>query len=826
MCKRGPTPHLPMFADIRISLRKLWHAPGYAVVALATLALGIGVNTAMFTILNTEIYATASVRESRRLIGIQATSQQSQELMLTPAEVRAVQKEATAYSSFVPYVNASANYAEPDQPAEHLMGLNVAADFLPMMGISPEIGRFFSHEEDNGGGSGAVALIGDHFWRSRFGGDPGVIGRSIRLDATPVTIIGVMPAQFDNPIYWGWGRVDIWRPLNYGPSVWQIRDNRWLSVIARLKPGISVEAARAETAAIAGRLAKDYPATNAKIGFRVRPWDRIRVNDLNRQLVWLLVGLSGFVLLIACANLANLQLARAAEQFHEHALRLALGASQFRLARQILIESLLVSVGGGLLGLLVAVWGTRIMASEIVVEDIAGLDMPVDMHVLAFCLGAAVGTGILFGIIPAFAVGRINANGILRQSGRGAIGGGYRQRVRQALVVGQFILTLALLAGAGFFIRGMEANQHRDMGWQPDGLVVGNLSLPGTAPYDSEANVRSFLDRLESKLREIPGTKNASISSNYPIGGLWSESKLSIIGQPAAKPGEEPVAYINPVSPNYFSTLGVRLLKGRFFDSHDRADGRQVAIVNEAMARQFWPDQDPIGKQIGVVGGEKPDNRIIVGVVRDIGQTFDLIRNPDTPFVVYQPFLQAPANRIQYYMWVAVRSSAPAANVILAIRRAVGSLDAGLSLASVQSANQAIGNMIQGFILVEQILGSFAVLGLVLAGVGLYGIVANSVARRTSEIGIRMALGAQVRDILSMVLWQGMTLAGVGSAVGLVGAWAVTRALESILPSIRGADSLWLGAVALMLVAVAFLATWIPARRAARIEPMVALRTD
>jgi predicted permease len=597
-----------MFADLKYAVRQLIKSPGFTVVALITLALGVGVNTSMFTLLNAVTLSESSAYDSARLVSIFRTSPQSQSWPHSPADLRDLERQSSSFRTTAGFTYSNVNLAEPGQPAERLHGMAVSSEFFPLFGVSPALGRTFTAEEDRAG-AGRVAVISDGLWRTRFAADPGVVGRTVRMDAQPTTIIGVMPGRFADPLYWG--HVDLWVPLAYDSATWQVRDNHWLSAIGRLKDGVSLAQAQAEGSAIATRLEHEHPDTNAQSGIRLAFWNDVRIADVSRRITWLCMGLSGFVLLIACANLANLQLARAAAKAHEHALRVALGASRLRLMRQFLVESLLLSLAGGALGVLVASWGTRLMGAQIVIGDVPGLDLPVNMRVLAFSLVVAVATGIGFGTVPAWIASRADLGLALKQSGRGATGGRSRHRIRQALIVSELVLALVLMSGAAFFVRGMQRISRSDMGWRPEHLVIAGLTLPFNPSYATDEQCRAFYDRLEAKLSELPGVESAAVSATLPITGFWSSSNFAVEGRPPPQKGREPLAYFNPASPGYFKTLGIRIVKGRDFNATDRASSRAVVVINEGREALAWrgrgrqADREPGSRRPQLGGGDR-----------------------------------------------------------------------------------------------------------------------------------------------------------------------------------------------------------------------------
>ena len=811
-----------MLSDLRYAFRQLVKNPGFTVVALLTLALGIGVNTTMFSVLNALVLQASHAREPSRMVAVFRTSPQSQEWPHSPANFYDYQRQNTSFEQLAAFSWTNFNLAETGQPAERLSGMSASGDFFRIFGIPPALGRVFGPRDDEAG-VGQVAVLSNGFWRAHYAADPGVIGRIVRMDGQPVTIVGVMPPEFDNVTYWG--HVDLWRPSALdGPSR-QIRNNNWLQVLGRLKPGVTLGQAQSEADAIAGRLARDYPQNNAGIGLRLSPWSAVTTGDLSRRISWLCMGLAGFVLLIACANLANLQLVRMTARIREHAVRIALGASRMQLIRQLLVESVLLSAVGGVLGIWVASWGAKLIGGEVYITGVQGLDLPINGNVLSFTLLASLATGIAVGTIPAWIASRTDVNAALKQGARGSSGDRSRHLFRQALIVSELALALILLTGAGYFVRGMQRAVRADQGWRPDGLVIASISLPFNPSYTTDAQCRAFFDKLGAKLAGLPGVRQSTVSAYLPVSGFWRSSGIAVEGRPAAARGKEPLVYYNSVSPGHFDTLGMRLIRGREFTDADRADSRNVAIINETMASRLWPGGDPLGKRIGDPDPAHPDWLEIVGVVNDVHSTIEIVRRPDTPFQVYRPLVQTPSQFVHWFN-VAVRSTVPEATVGSALRAAVQQIDPDQPVYAIVSAPESMKQMTEGLSLTGQILGVFALIGLGLAAVGIYGVIANLVAQRTSEIGIRMALGAQAHDVLWLVLGQGVRLACIGTAIGLVCSWGLVRLLIAIIPAIPGGDPASVAAVAALLVAVALFACWLPARRATRVDPIIALRSE
>jgi len=811
-----------MLADLRYAFRQLVKNPGFTIVASLTLALGIGVNTTMFSVLNAIVLQASPAPQSSRLVSIAGTSAQANERFLSPGDFYDFQRQSTAFEQVGAYNWANFNLAEPGQPAERLAGMSVSGNFFPIFGIAPALGRTVGPEHDVAG-SARVAVLSDGFWRSHFSADPSVIGRTVRMDGQQVSIIGVMPASFDNLTYWG--HIDVWESMSLDGAARQIRDNAWLRGIGRLKPGVQLGQAGAEAAAIANRLARDYPQTDSGNGLRLVSWNNARTSDLSRNVSWLCMGLAGFVLLIACANLANLQLARMTDRIRESAVRIALGASRPQLIRQLLVESLLLSAIGGAVGTLIASWGVRLIGRSIYITGVQGIDLPINTSVLSFTAIATAATGIAVGLVPAWIASRTDVNAALKQGSRGTTGDRSRHLLRKVLIVSELALALVLLAGAGYFVRGTQRMLGADMGWRPDGLITASVTLPFTASYLTDAQCQAFFEKLSAKVAALPGTQQATLSVYVPITGFWRTSGIAVLGRPAPAHGKEPLVYYNSETPGNIANLGLRILRGRDFSDADRAGSRPVAIINDAMARALFPGEDPVGKRIADASAKSPSWLEIVGVASDVHPALDLVRAPDTAFQVHLPLAQTPS---QYAHWfnLVIRSSAPGPTVAAALRAAVQQIDPDQPVYDILTARESMDHLTGSFGLTGRMLGSFAFVGLVLSGVGIFGVIANLVAQRTQEIGIRMALGAQAGDVLWLVLGQGVRLAAAGTAIGAACAWGLVRLLDSILPSMHGGDPLTVGCVAALLAAVALFACWLPARRATRIDPIIALRAE
>jgi len=811
-----------MISDFKIALRQLAKSPGYTAIALVTLALGIGVNTAMFSVVRAYLLQPAPYPNADRLVRVYRTSPQSQTWPHSAPDLDDVRAQNHVFASLANFQWWTFSLSQPGQPAERLHGLVASAEIFATLGVQPALGRAFTVAEQQPGRD-QVVILTDALWRGRFAADPNIIGRTIRVDGANQTVIGVMPASFAYPLFWG--RLDAIRPLVYSAEWQHLRENHWLGAIARLEAGVSREQAQAEMDAIAARLVQQYPDTNASTGLRLVPLHETAMDDTGRNVTWLTLGLSGFVLLIACVNLANLQLARSAGRAREVAVRAALGASRPRLVRQHLVESVVLALAGGALGVLFALWLDVLLSRQL---DLgggggAGVAIPLAWSVLAFALASAFFAGLLSGAVPAWLAARADVITGLKAQARGSTGDRSRHRIRHALIVAEFAFALVLLAGAGFFLRGLQRLAARDPGWRTAGLITGTITLPDTLPTDRYVNEdvrRTFYDRLVQHLATLPGVEHASLSSSLPIYAYNSSRNFAIEGRADPPAGLEPLADHVFVTADFFNTIGLQLVAGRMFPDNVRANSPRVAIVNETMARQFWPHEDPVGKRFGSPDVKQRDWVEIIGVVRDVGFVANL-GIPDTRLQVYRPLVQEPWG----YLSIALRSRHPEA-LGEPLRRAVAELDSDLPVADVRTIGQAVDAAQHNFHVANQLLAGFALLGLVLAAIGLYGVISTLVVQRTPEFGIRMALGAQTRDVLWLVLGKSLALVAVGSVLGCGGAVALAQVLGRLMPGLPGGDPWVLAALVVLLLAVALGACFLPARRAAQVDPLVALRAE
>jgi putative ABC transport system permease protein len=661
-----------------------------------------------------------------------------------------------------------------------------------------------------------VVVLSHSFWSRRFGGDPNVVGSMLRLSGENTTVIGVMPRGFEHPLLWG--SLDLWTPLTFPSEQRRARGSNWLQAFGRLKPGVSLPQAEQAMAVLAGNFANENLMVPGE-SLRLEPLQRSVSDDIGRKVMWFTFGLAGFVLLIACGNLANLQLVRSAGRAREYAIRAALGARRVRLLRQSLTESLAVSLLGGALSLLLATWSVRFISSRLF-SELPGANVSLDLTVFGFALAASVITGLIFGTVPAWLSSRVDVNQALRENSRGSTTGRGHNRLRHALIVGEVAFALVLLTGAGLFLRGLQRFAHQDPGWRVDGLVTAQVRPQGSN-YATEAQRRTFLQQLEERLSALPGVESVALSRSQPVWGFNSSGSVVIEGQPVPEAGQLPEVFFEPVSPRYFETLGLRLLEGRTFTSADGPGHPAVVIINQAMARRFWPNESPIGKRIGRQG-QDPQWQEVVGVVNDVGFPASL----DDPYTQLQTFRSMSQTPWGGGWAISARSSRPPEALANDLRSVVAGLDRDMPVYDIRTARSLVDQGLGSVSLLGTLLGAFAVLGLTLAAIGIYGVTSYSVVQRTGEIGIRMALGAQRKDVLWLVLSQGARLMLLGATLGLVGAYAVARLLVAVVPALPTNEPIAVAVITAVLVTVALLACYLPARRATRVDPMIALRSE
>jgi|CZKI01.1.fsa_nt_gi putative ABC transport system permease protein len=794
--------------DIQFAARILRNSPGFTTVAVLTLALGISVTTTTFSYLDATMF--------RRLPYPQPDSLFYLPFPQAPADLVDVKIQNEVFTKFAIFGSPYFNVTVSGELPERVSGFTVSRDFFSIMGVPPLLGRFFNAEEDQPGRDDVI-ILSYQYWMRRFAGDPSIVGKPLRLDGGLVTVVGVMPEQFDCPRLWG--SLDLWRPLAMPETVAKVRGNYYLRAIARLKPGVSSKQAQANLNAIAARLGHDYPLTKSRRRFFLFQVGTLGAS-YEQRFYWMLIALAGSVLIISCANLANLQLARCSRRAREYAVRIALGASRLRLLRQMLTESLMLSLFGGAFGVIGAHFADQILTSRLAkFFEQPDFRLSMDARVLGLALITTVATSAIFGIVPAWLSSQVDVNAGLKQAGYRVTGDRSRHRLRQTLIVLELSLTLVLLAGAGYMILGIRLVTQRTFEWRMDHLITARVALPYNR-YGDVGKCAAFYDHVNEELAAVPGVEQSVVCDSLPILGFYNTQPVVAERTNLPTAGEPPNAYVNPVTPGYFEALGMKMLKGRNFYAADRIGAPAVVIVDRTLAQQFWPNENALGKRIGGSDPLKRDWMEVVGVVDEV--SFRLDPTPWTHLQIYRPIAQTGGN----YFYVFAHTSVAPESLADALRRAVRRADPDQAVYRVASSEQIVAHNGDGNALLTNSLLFMAVSGLLLSSLGLYGVIANLVAERTAEIGIRIALGAKLRGVVWLVLSQGARLAAIGVLLGLSGAWALARVLGSLTPGHVSQYPQVVAECSLLLFTVALLACWLPARRAARVDPIQALRAE
>ena len=798
-----------LIQDVRYGVRMLWKRPGFAAVVVSTLALGIGANTAIFSVVNAVLLRPLPYRNAERLVWVAGNVRGgTNRASVSPPDYVDYRAQNTVFEEFAASgsVASAVNLTGAGEP-ERLTGSRVTANYFRAFGVKPALGRVFGGDEERAGPE-PVAVLSDGLWRRRFGGDPSVVGKSLTLDGKAVTVVGVAPPEFQYP-----AGTELWVPLDLDDPEMKIRAAHFLRPIGLLKEGVTLEQARAETDLIARRLEEQYPETNERWSLNLVPLEEQVVGGVRTSL-WVLLGAVGFVLLIACANVSNLMLARAAGLRRELALRTALGASRWRVARQQLTESVLLALAGGALGLLLASWGVDVLTALGAGDIPRTREIGVDGRVLAFTAALSVLTGLVFGLLPALRASRTNLNEVLKDAGRGTAGPG-RGRVRAALVVSEIALALTLLVGAGLLVKSFVGLRRVNPGFEPANVLTVRIDL-ARARYAKPEQAAAFFGELQRRVAGLPGVEAVGMVSELPLSGQPNDMYFSVAGRPPQTADQKVTADYRRVNHDYFRAMRVPVLRGRGFTEQEVAGNAQVVVINETLARNFFPDEDPLGRRL-VIDFGKAEEFEIVGVAADV-----LHRSLEGG--VYQ-MMYVPTLRIGGTNLVVRTSSDPLA-LASAVRGEVAAVDREQPISAVRAMEEVVSGSVAQQRFRTLLLAAFACVALLLAGVGIYGVIAYSVTHRTHEIGVRMALGAGVADILKMVIGQGMALALAGVALGLLAALALTRVLSSLLFGVTATDAATFAAVSFLIAAVAFLACLLPARRATKVDPMVALRYE
>jgi putative ABC transport system permease protein len=797
--------------DIRHGLRVLLKNPGFTLVAVSALALGIGANTAIFSVINALVLRPLPYAEPDRLVMVSVGGHEASQADFF--DWRAQSRTLDDLSA-LSYWNANLGGVEAP---ERIQGFLVTAGLFPMLGVRPMMGRTFTPEEMQQGHDGVVVLSHE-VWRRVLGSDQSVLGKTLTINARQRTVVGVMPPGFQF-----YDKAEAWAPLSLDPHDASVGARRahYLIAAARLKPGVTIQQAQVEMNAINRRLGEQYPETDAN-----RPVKLVWVHEYlvgpARPALLALVGMVGFVLLISCANVANLVLARNAARQREFALRVALGAGRLRIVRQLLTESALLAAIGGGLGLLIALWGVELLVARIPPGWVSGIPLsegvPIDARVLVFTLVVSLVTGLVFGLAPALQVSKPDLNGVLKEGGRtGGAGGRRQRRLRGLLVVAEVALSLTLLIGAGLMARSFVELMRVPSGFNAENVLTMKLALPGLK-YTKDEQVAGFYARALESIAAVPGVEAAGATTTLPLGGGDQQTEVLVAGRPAPAAGQRPEVSFRDISPDYFRALGIPLLRGRTFTERDDKGAPGVAILNETMARRlFGAPEAALGQRLTDVDGK--NEREVVGLVGDVRHA-GLDAEPQAE--MYVPFTQEASNS----MTLVVRTASDPASFVPALRARLLAIDKDQPAYNVRTMEQVVAESVSQRRLTMLLFGLFAALALALATIGIYGVMSYSVSQRAHEIGVRVALGAQRRDVLRLVIADGMALTLGGVVLGLAAAFALTRLLASLLYGVKATDPATYAAISLLLAAVALLACYLPARRATKVDPLLALRAE
>jgi putative ABC transport system permease protein len=803
-----------LLRDLRYAMRALLRQPGFSVAIAVTLALGIGANAAIFSIVNGVLLRPLPYPNDAQLMTVWTRFASGEHETASMPDYTDWKAQNSSFTQMSAYANSNDNLAAPGGDPERVPSARVIADYFATLGVAPTAGRWFVPDEFVFG-SHRVVVLSHALWERRFGANPAIVGQTITLNARPYTVVGVAPASMRLP-----ARAQLWAPYAVDPASRPAsRRSDFLSVIGRLKPGITQARAQTDMDAIGRRLALTYPATNAGIGVDVVSLHDQLVGQIRPALLVFTAAVA-LVLLIACANVANLLLARATAREREMAVRAALGAARGRLVRQVLTESVLLAVAGGALGLLLAWWGVQALKA-VAPPTLPRLDeIGLDPTALAFTAITAVVTGVLFGLVPALRASSFALHATLGAGGRAAIGGGRGERLRAALVTAQVALALMLLVGAGLLVRTFSRLQQVDLGFDAGNVLTAQIVLPG-AKYTSDESQLAFFSALRDRLTASPGVRVVGLTSDIPLVGGYSYISFQVIGQPAPQPGQNvPDAVPTVATAEYFSAMRIPLIAGRLFAPTDGPNAPRVAVVNRELAQKTFGNRRPIGERISF--GNPSDSTSWLTIIGVVGNTRLEGVGLETYAQAFTPLAQTPVP----YLYVVARTAGDPLALSATLRREVSALDAAQPISRLSSMEQHAASSVAQFKLNSVIITVFACVALMLASVGIYAVISYAVAQRTREIGIRMALGAARTDVLRLVVRDGMSPALIGVAMGAVGALGVTRLMRSLLYGVSATDPIVFAMVAGMLVVVALSACWVPARRAARVEPNVALRND
>jgi putative ABC transport system permease protein len=808
----GSMYRLGITRDVRHALRMLVRSPAFSLIAVMTFAVGIGVNTAVFSVVNAVLLRPLPYPAADRItmVWLDNTRERIKEDITSYPNYRDWRDQNSSYAHLAAYSESAFALTGAGEP-ERLLGATVTANFFDVMGIKPVAGRLFTQTAETEGQDGVI-LISYGLWQRRFGGAADAIGRTITLSTRPHEIIGIMPPELRWP-----ERAELWKPLAPAQGAREARGAFWLPVVGRLRPGVSVEQAQTEMSGISARMAEQFPGNRGYGAYVVGLREQL-VGSVERPLAILMASVL-FVLLIACANLANLMLGRTAARRRELAVRMALGAGRARLIRQIVTEALVLAMIGGSAGVLLAYWTAGFFVA-LAGDSIPGAEnIRLDGRVLLFSLATATTAALLAGLLPAVHASRAVVGDALREGGRQGGASGSR-RTRSVLVAAEVALALVLLTGAGLLLQTLWGMQRVDRGFEVDRIGMATVTLPAGA-YRTSDDIRAFYTRLLDKVRAIPGVESAAMTSGVLMPLLATSGTFSIEGKPVPPPEQRLEYPVEAVSPGFFETIGATMARGRTFTDQDHAKASFSVIVNETLANSAWPGEDPLGRRLRPGDGSNPQVPwlTVVGVVKDLRRAD--VKRSIRPEIYFSSLQRTPRTQI-----ILVRAAGDVALVMPAIRREVQSLDPQLPLFRVTTLSAELGNTLNQPRFQATLLAGFAAIALLLASIGIYGVTSHAVSQRTQEVGIRMAMGAQRSTVRALILRQHVMPAIAGIAIGLAGAFALSRFLSSLLFGIRAVDPLTYAAVTAALIAVAVTACWVPASRAMRVDPLVALRRD
>lgn len=808
-----------LWQDSKFAFRMLKKNPGFTAIAVLTLALGIGANTSIFSFVNAWIIHPLPYPHADRISVVQSvnTKQGWTSNQNTPADFYDLQRQSKDFEELCAWTSGSFNLAGDGTP-ERVAGTRVTWNFFQTLGAAAFMGRTFQPADDEIGAP-HVAILSKGIWESRFAGDAHIIGRSIRVNGESYTVAGVMPANFQLPLT---GESNLWTPLALSQRERDDRANSWLDALGLAKPGVDQAAAQAEMSAMMKQLERAYPKTNTNTGVLLESLKDAIGQQAGNQPVMILFWIVGFVLLIACANVANLMLARATGRSREFAVRAALGAGRGRLVRQLLTETVMLFAAGGAAGVLFGYWWLGWIDAAIPARSRGYLlnfgQVSLDLSTLLYTFSIALVAGILFGLAPALSSSKLDVNSTLKDASGRAGASRSGSRLRSIFVIGEVALAVMIVVCSSLLIRSFVGIVRTSPGFQEENAMVADLELSATK-YKTPAQVKGFYDQVLERVRALPQVASAGASQQVPFDECCTTLNVTIVGRPAPAPGEIPGARYSIVTPEYFNAMQINLMKGRNFNSADAAASPAVVIINQEMARQFWPGADPVGQKLHIMADPDVDATII-GVVSDVKMNSAMSYHRDRE--MYVPFAQVPSRA----MGIVIRSTADRATLADAVRNSIWAVDAEQPVSVIRPLDVIVSDQYAGYHIVSQLMGFFSVLGLFLGAIGIYGVMAFMVTQRTREIGIRITLGARPGEILRLVIGKGLWLAGFGIVAGIAGSLGMTRLLTFMLAGVSPRDPLTFTGVAVLIAAVALAACYIPARRAMHVDPMVALRHE